>query len=116
MSDIEGLLKQRASALAPTDGQQQAAARSHAHLRDVLATGNMECRIQSSSLSGSYARQTAVRPLDDVDVVFEIDPSQWKRNLWRSLLDQLPAPDCSVPPKTRHARTWDSGCAVRARS
>jgi hypothetical protein len=92
MADIEAFLKQRASLIAPTLGQQQAAARSHAYLRDVLSTGKMECRIHADYLSGSYARQTAIRPLDDVDVVFEIDPSQWKRSAWRRLLEQLPAP------------------------
>jgi hypothetical protein len=92
MADIENLLKQRASDLAPTDGQRQAAARSHTYLRDTLATGKMECRIQADYLSGSYARQTAIRPLDDVDVVFEIDPSYWRRDFFRRLLDQLPPP------------------------
>lgn len=93
MADIEQLLKARASELAPTQLQQQAAARSHLYLRDVLATGNMDCRIKTDYLSGSYARQTAIRPLDDVDVVFEIDPSQWKRDALHRFLYQFPAPD-----------------------
>lgn len=92
MADIEVLLEARASKLAPTQTQLQAAARSHGHLRAVLATGNMDYRIQTSYLSGSYARQTAVRPLDDVDVVFEIDPSLWRRNPLQRLLYRFPDP------------------------
>lgn len=92
MADIEAYLVRRASELAPTQGQREAAARSHAHLRELLSTGNIGCRIQGSYLSGSYSRYTAIRPLDDVDVIFEIDPTQWKQPWWR-LLQSLPAPD-----------------------
>ncbi len=104
MADIESFLRQRASELAPTAGQLQAAARSHAYLRDTLSTGKMECRIQTDYLSGSYARQTAIRPLDDVDVVFEIDASQWKRNLWQRLLEQLPTPTAVIETFARAVR------------
>lgn len=93
MAGIESFLSERASDLAPTQGQRDAAARSHGYLRDTLATGNMECRIQTSYLSGSYARHTAIRPLDDVDIIFEIDPSHWRRTWMQSLLSQLPSPD-----------------------
>jgi hypothetical protein len=41
----------------------------------------MANRIKASYLSGSYARDTAIRPLDDVDIIFVIDPSFWTRGL-----------------------------------
>lgn len=37
----------------------------------------MANRIVSSYLSGSYARDTAVQPLDDVDIIFVINPGYW---------------------------------------
>lgn len=93
MTDLEPHFAERASKLAPTNAQTSAAARSHNHLRAVLATGNMEVRIANSYLSGSYARHTAIRPLDDVDVIFEIDPSHWPRTVLQSLFSTLPSPD-----------------------
>lgn len=38
-----------------------------------------------SYLSGSFARQTAIRPLDDMDVVLLIDHTQWDTPLFSSL-------------------------------
>lgn len=93
MADLEPHFAERASKLAPTNAQTSAAARSHNHLRAVLATGNMDVRIANSYLSGSYARHTAIRPLDDVDVVFEIDPIHWPRTALQSLFSMLPSPN-----------------------
>src|SRR4051812_28080748 len=92
MADIEQLLKQRTSEVYPTQAQLERAAQSNNHLRNELETGNMKRRIVESYLSGSYARHTAVRPLDDVDVIVEIDPSHWRRKLLARLLDDLPKP------------------------
>lgn len=64
----------------PTRTQKDGAARSQNYLRDVLDTGNMGARIKSSYLSGSYARGTAIHPLDDVDIIFIIDPSYWRKS------------------------------------
>jgi hypothetical protein len=61
----------------PTATQKDGAARSQNNLRDLLNTGQMANRIQRSYLSGSYARDTAVYPLDDVDIIFVIYPSAW---------------------------------------
>src|SRR5690606_32623815 len=47
------------------------------HLRKILNTGQFENRIVRSYLSGSYARGTAIYPLADVDIIFEINPDQW---------------------------------------
>lgn len=93
MADLEGPLAARASELAPTAGQRQGAARSHRHLRDLLSTGKMDCRIRDDYLTGSYARHTAIRPLDDVDIVFEIDPGRWPRSWLDRMVGSRPHPD-----------------------
>lgn len=46
-------------------------------------------RIVESYLSGSYARETAIRPLEDVDIIFLIDPRHWPISLFAS----YPEPD-----------------------
>lgn len=61
----------------PTLTQKAGAKRSHKFLRDILCTGNMQERITGHYLSGSYARKTAIYPLDDVDIIFTIDPAFW---------------------------------------
>src|SRR6266571_2772403 len=63
----------------PTQTQKDGAVRSHNYLREMLNTGQMAARIEKSYLSGSYARDTAIHPLDDVDVIFVIDASYWSR-------------------------------------
>lgn len=83
MANIESKLVERASVLAPTPAQVRAASTSHNHLRGLLSTGQIGGRIQRSFLAGSYARDTAIRPLDDVDIVFEIDASHWNVSFWR---------------------------------
>ena len=74
----EELLWEFVRAVEPTSTQKANAQRSHNYLRDILMTGNMEKRILGSYLSGSYARRTAIAPLDDVDVIILIDPEHWK--------------------------------------
>ena len=61
----------------PTPTQRNGAVRSHNNLREVLNTGHMEKRIVTSYLSGSYARNTVIYPLDDVDIIVVIDPKAW---------------------------------------
>lgn len=63
----------------PTPTQKNGAARSQNHLREVLNSGQMSTRIETSYLSGSYARDTAIHPLDDVDIIFIVDPSYWPK-------------------------------------
>lgn len=82
---VEFFLRQVVAQIEPTPGQKDGARRSHSHLRDLLNTGQMGQRILNSYLSGSYARDTAIRPLDDVDIIFEIDPSAWNAGLFSSL-------------------------------
>lgn len=68
--------------LEPTESQKDAAQRSQRAIREALSSGNMAERIVGDYLSGSYARHTAIAPLDDVDIIFMIDPTEWKRPLF----------------------------------
>lgn len=61
----------------PTASQKNGAVRSQNNLRDLLFTGKLDARMVDTYLSGSYARDTAVQPLDDVDIVVLIDPEKW---------------------------------------
>ena len=79
MADCENYLWQQVRTVEPTQTQKDGGARSQNHLRDVLCTGHMAARITGHYLSGSYARDTAVYPLDDVDIIFVIDPERWPR-------------------------------------
>jgi hypothetical protein len=77
MPDCEKYLWKIVRTVEPTQTQKDGGARSQNYLRDVLCTGNMAARITGHYLSGSYARDTAVYPLDDVDIIFVIDPDRW---------------------------------------
>lgn len=87
---LDGLLQQVVRSVEPTAAQKEGARASHHRLRELLDSGQMESRILNSYLSGSYARDTAIRPIDDVDIIFEIDPSRWPRTL---LLSTRPTPN-----------------------
>lgn len=65
----------------PSPAQRSAARTSQRAIRAALDTGNMARRITADYLSGSYARQTAIAPIDDVDIIFVIDPEKWKKPL-----------------------------------
>jgi SMODS domain-containing protein len=77
MAECESYLWDLVRSVEPTQTQKDGASRSQNYLRDLLSGGNMGARIISSYLSGSYARDTAVAPMDDVDIIFVIDPSFW---------------------------------------
>jgi hypothetical protein len=79
MADCENQLWELIRTIEPTRTQKIGAVRSHRHLRGILRTGQMAARIGKTYLSGSYRRGTAIHPLDDVDIIFVIDPSQWRR-------------------------------------
>jgi hypothetical protein len=83
-SAVEVVLRELLRSIEPTATQKSGAQRSHNRLRQELDSGQMANRITRSYLSGSYARDTAIWPLDDVDVIFEIDPSYWSAGLFRS--------------------------------
>lgn len=65
----------------PSEAQKDGAKRSHQHLRERLSSGNIGTRVLDSYLSGSYARDTAISPLDDVDIIVVIDPIPWRSGL-----------------------------------
>src|SRR5438552_4373241 len=77
MASCEDALRDLVKQIEPTSAQEQGAQRSPNYLRDILCTGQMASRITGHYLSGSYSRDTAIRPLDDVDIIFLIDPSRW---------------------------------------
>lgn len=79
MAECETQLWELVRSIEPTQTHKDGAARSQNYLREILCTGKMAARIQGSYLSGSYARDTAIYPLDDVDIIFLIDPSHWPK-------------------------------------
>ncbi len=90
--ELEARLMARASALAPTRTQLADASRSQQHLRELLDSGQMRSRILDTFLIGSYSRHTALRPLDDVDIVFVINPAAWQDGFER-FIGKLPGPE-----------------------
>jgi hypothetical protein len=76
--DFEPELRGLVSSAEPTPTQKAGAVRSHNYLRELLQTGQFGNRILDSYLTGSYARDTAIAPLDDVDIVVVVDPAEWQ--------------------------------------
>lgn len=74
---LEDRVRAYVSRREPTQAQKDGAQRSHHALRSALDTGNIGRRIIDSYLSGSYARHTAISPIDDVDIIFVIDRAEW---------------------------------------
>lgn len=77
MASIESRLWSLASEIEPTQAQKEDASRSHNFLRSVLRSGELASRITADYLSGSYSRDTAIRPIDDVDIIFILHPYGW---------------------------------------
>jgi hypothetical protein len=79
---MEALIEQKLweikSSIEPTEAQKDGAIRSHTYLRELLQNSELGKCLKGSFLSGSYARDTAIRPIDDVDVIFVIDEKSWK--------------------------------------
>ncbi|WP_095980626.1 SMODS domain-containing nucleotidyltransferase [Melittangium boletus] len=88
MRDLTDLLNRILRSVEPSAEEKEGAQRSHHYLREILLTGKMESIIRYHFLSGSYPRATAIRPLDDVDIIFVVDPSHWKTPNF----SDLPAP------------------------
>lgn len=63
------------SSLELTTGQQEAVSRQHTFLRERLSQLLPVDPAHGAKLSGSYARSTAVRPLNDVDIFLVLSPS-----------------------------------------
>lgn len=89
MASCESAIWDYLKKIEPTAAQKEGAVRSHNYLRDILCTGQFARRIKNSYLSGSYARDTAIAPLDDVDIIFIVNPQEWQLGYWSS----KPAPD-----------------------
>lgn len=89
MASCESAIRAFLSGIEPTQAQKSGAQRSHNYLRGKLCTGQFTERIKTSYLSGSYARDTAIAPLDDVDIVFVVNPEAWKLE-W---LSSRPSPE-----------------------
>ena len=75
--DLEPLLKKMASSVEPSAEKRRAASASHNNLTELLTEGAFGRRIVGNFLSGSYSRGTAIHPIDDVDIVYLIDPNAW---------------------------------------
>lgn len=73
----EAWLESARAKLEPTQADRNAISRSQRHLRMLLSDGRFGGRILDSFLHGSYARRTAIRPIDDVDIILLIDPEAW---------------------------------------
>jgi hypothetical protein len=76
--DFEPELRNLLSSIEPTPTQKAGAVRSQNYLRELLQTGQFGNRILDTYLTGSYARDTAIAPLDDVDMVVVVDPAGWQ--------------------------------------
>ncbi len=82
MMTIQQAFEQFLQALELTDSEGKEASRQHSYLREQLQ-GRLD--VVDNFLSGSYARKTAVRPLNDIDVFLVLAPT--------STLDLNSAPD-----------------------
>lgn len=92
MASVERLLWELTTKIAPTPARLERAKASHKRLRELLWDGNFRNRISGTYLTGSYSRDTAIDPLDDVDIVFVIDPIQWPRSFLAKVFDAKPDP------------------------
>lgn len=89
MWDCERALRDLVGKIEPSAAQKTAASASHNYLRSLMDSGQFGNRILDSYLSGSYARDTALSPIDDVDIIFIVDPRGWPTGL----LESRPRPD-----------------------
>lgn len=110
MADCENYIRQAVRSIEPTKAQKDAASRSHNFLRQILCTGQYESRVTSSYLSGSYARDTAIAPLDDVDIIFTIDPRGWSSS---SFFSTEPSPEVVLQSFARAVRYRYPSSSVR---
>jgi hypothetical protein len=88
MWDCEAWLRNLIASVEPSVAQKAGASRSHNHLRELMDLGRFGSGIVDSYLSGSYARDTAIAPIDDVDIIFVIDPRARADGMW-----SRPTPD-----------------------
>lgn len=104
-----GFLRQ----IEPTNAQKEGARRSHNYFRDLLNQGSMARKVADSYLSGSYPRDTAIRPLDDVDIIFMIDPDAWPKNGFGFLFSEHPDPEAVLKTFANAIRYRYEGSSLR---
>src|SRR6266446_3562641 len=95
MPSVENLLTGLLPKIAPTSARVARAKSSHHHLRKLLWDGQFKDRLKAAYLTGSYSRDTAIDPLDDVDMVVIIDPEKWPRRGWAKLFSGV-RPDANT--------------------
>ncbi len=100
-SEAEFLLRKVLRLVEPSRSQKESAARSHAYARHVLAATPFGQSITVSRLIGSYARHTAIAPIDDIDVLLEVRASDWP-TVW---LSSQPDPARVIADLQRAAKT-----------
>lgn len=72
---MQARFKDFASALEITKTEQKAATELHEDVRKCLEESSLE--IKEDFLSGSYKRETKIRPLKDIDLVIVLDPDEY---------------------------------------
>jgi hypothetical protein len=75
MTNVREAFDQFLRGLELTPSEQDKAARQQADLRERLR--RQLAGVVRDVLVGSYARKTAIRPLNDIDVFIELDATQW---------------------------------------
>lgn len=109
MASCESAIWEYLKKIEPTTTQKSGAVRSHNYLRDILCTGQYANRIKTSYLSGSYARDTAIAPLDDVDIIFVVNPQEWQAGMFSS----APSPETILSSFARAVRYRYPNSSVR---
>ena len=84
MGDADLSVADVVAELEPTPEQKSKAMRSWHFLCEQIEEGRLGARVVDRFLSGSYPRDTAIQPLDDVDIVYVIQPSTWKKGFLAS--------------------------------
>lgn len=108
---VASVMANSAAAWEPSEAQKRAASTSHNAIREALDSERMKmsARITGDYLSGSYARRTAIAPIDDVDIIFLIDPTEWGS----SGPDDYPEPDRVLSTFARAIRVHRSASRIR---
>ncbi len=115
--DVDEWLRRLSADVVAEKAESRVAQRALHGIRPLLRTGEMDRRIVRSYLSGSYVRHTATTPINDVDIIFEIDETRWRPAPWSLLGDELPAPEkvLTTFANALRARLRENGDASRVR-
>lgn len=116
MASCEHYLKQFLRSIEPTSAQKEGASRSQTFLRNILDSGNMSRVIVDDYLSGSYPRETAIRPIDDVDIIFVVNPNHWPKNGFTVLASDHPDPGAVLKTFINAIRRRYDGSSLRLQS